>query len=84
MEQAAIASANASRAFASAISATPRSVGESVQELRIHAGPGYRVYFGQDANELVILLSGGDNDSQDRDIERAHEYWRDHRSRSDG
>ena len=61
-----------------------RAVGDSVQELRIHFGPGYRVYFGREGDALVILLCGGDKGSQERDIERAQEYWRDHRSRSDG
>lgn len=58
-----------------------RSVGDGVQELRIHFGPGYRVYFGRENERVVILLSGGDKASQDRDIERAKEFWRDHRSR---
>ena len=61
-----------------------RSVGDGVVELRIHFDPGYRVYFGRDGGEVVILLCGGDKGSQDRDIERAKEYWRDHRSQSDG
>jgi putative addiction module killer protein len=61
-----------------------RSAGDVVQELRIHFGPGYRVYFGREGDGVVILLCGGDKGSQDRDIERAQEYWRDHRSRSDG
>ena len=61
-----------------------RPVGDGVQELRIHFGPGYRVYFGREGDALVILLCGGDKGSQDRDIERAREYWRDHRRRSDG
>jgi putative addiction module killer protein len=61
-----------------------RSVGEGVQELRIHTGPGYRVYFAREREALVILLCGGDKGSQDRDIERARDHWRDHRSRSDG
>ena len=61
-----------------------RAVGAGVQELRIHFGPGYRVYFGREGDALVILLCGGDKGSQERDIERAQEYWRDHRSRSDG
>ena len=61
-----------------------RSVGEGVQELRIHTGPVYRVYFGREGETVVILLCGGDKGTQDRDIERAQEYWRDHRSRSDG
>lgn len=58
-----------------------RSVGEGVQELRIHFGPGYRVYFGRDGDAVVILLCGGDKGSQDRDVARAHEYWREYRSR---
>jgi len=57
-----------------------RSVGDGVQELRIHFGPGYRMYFGREREVVVILLCGGDKRSQDRDIERAKEYWREHRS----
>jgi putative addiction module killer protein len=50
-------------------------VGEGVQELKINYGPGYRVYFGQDGTELVILLNGGDKSTQDEDIETAKGYW---------
>jgi len=57
-----------------------RSVGDGVHELRIHAGPGYRVYFGREGDAVVILLCGGDKGSQARDIERAQDYWRDYRS----
>ena len=61
-----------------------RSVGDGVYELRIHFGPGYRVYFGRSGAEVVILLCGGDKGSQDRDIERARGYWRDYRSQFNG
>ena len=56
-----------------------KQVGE-VFELRIHVGPGYRVYYGREGDAVVILLCGGDKRSQARDIERAEAYWRDHRS----
>ncbi|HBK66172.1 MAG TPA: addiction module killer protein [Cyanobacteria bacterium UBA11166] len=57
-----------------------RSVGEGVCELKIDYGPGYRVYFGQVGSIMVLLLCGGDKSTQDRDIRKAIEYWRDYRS----
>ena len=53
-----------------------RHVGEGVSEIRIDYGPGYRVYFVQRAEALVVLLAGGDKDSQARDIRRALELAR--------
>jgi putative addiction module killer protein len=53
-------------------------VGEGVHELKIDFGPGYRVYFGNDGAELVVLLGGGDKKSQDSDIKMAQERWKDY------
>lgn len=52
-------------------------VGAGVQEQKIDFGPGYRVYFGVDGDS-IILLNGGDKDSQPRDIAKAKDYWRDY------
>lgn len=53
-----------------------RPVGEGVSELRIDYGPGYRVYFIQRGETLVILLAGGDKRTQQRDIRKALELAR--------
>ena len=45
-----------------------KPVGDGVSELRIHHGPGYRVYYVQRGNLLVVLLCGGDKDTQAKDI----------------
>ena len=52
-----------------------RSVGKGVLELRIHFGPGFRVYFGRDGDALVILLGGGTKRRQRHDIEAAQFRW---------
>ncbi|WP_026987825.1 type II toxin-antitoxin system RelE/ParE family toxin [Fodinicurvata fenggangensis] len=46
-------------------------IGGGLSELRIHYGPGYRVYFQQRGDVLILLLCGGDKKSQSRDIEKA-------------
>jgi putative addiction module killer protein len=60
-----------------------KPVGEGVDELRIDLGPGYRVYFGQEGNQIILLLCGGVKRTQSSDIARARAYWKDYRRRSD-
>lgn len=55
---------------------------QGVSELRIHSGPGYRVYFGKVGKKVVLLLCGGDKGSQTRDIKRAVDYWKSYKKKS--
>lgn len=55
------------------------SVGDGVFELRLHFGPGYRVYYGRVGNDIILLLAGGTKSTQQRDINRARQYWRDYK-----
>jgi putative addiction module killer protein len=48
-----------------------KSVGSGIREMRIHVGPGYRVYFVQEKEAILILLCGGSKSSQPKDIARA-------------
>ena len=56
-----------------------KSVGDGIFELRFQFGTGYRIYFGEVDNTIILLLYGGDKSSQDRDIERAKAYWQEYR-----
>lgn len=54
-------------------------IGEGLSELRIHHGPGYRLYYMQRGMRVVVMLCGGDKSSQARDIEQAKriaQEWR--------
>ncbi|MYA62249.1 MAG: type II toxin-antitoxin system RelE/ParE family toxin [Dehalococcoidia bacterium] len=56
-----------------------RSVGGGIFEMRIHYGPGYRLYYIREGQTVIVLLCGGVKDSQTRDIERARhlaQEWR--------
>jgi putative addiction module killer protein len=52
-----------------------KSVGKEIYELRIHFGPGYRVYFAKKEELFVILLVGGDKSSQSKDISQSQLLW---------
>lgn len=53
-----------------------RSVGEGLSELRIHYGPGYRIYFTNQEEVVIVLLAGGDKSSQEKDIRNAKDLSR--------
>ena len=55
-----------------------KAIGDGVNELRFFFGSGYRVYFGEDGDKIVVLLCGGDKDSQSRDIQQAQRYWQEY------
>lgn len=58
-----------------------KTIEEGVCELRIHYGPGIRVYYGKIGSKVILLLCGGDKGSQSRDITKAKEYLNDYQLR---
>lgn len=52
-----------------------KPVGKGVSEHKIDFGGGYRIYFGQDGKELIVLLIGGAKKTQAKDILTAQKYW---------
>lgn len=56
-----------------------KPVGEGVYELRFFFGAGYRVYFAEQGDTIVILLCAGDKGSQRRDIQQAKQYWQEYK-----
>ncbi len=59
------------------------SVGEGVSELRLFFGSGYRIYFAEQDEVIIILLCGGNKSSQKNDIKTAKIYWHELKERSD-
>lgn len=58
-----------------------KSAGSGVSELRLDFGPGYRVYFGKDGEQLVVLLGGGTKKRQQTDIDAALALWAEYKRR---
>lgn len=58
-----------------------KPVGNGVSELKINWASGYRVYFGQDGEELILLLAGGTKKRQQNDIQTAKERWLNYKQR---
>lgn len=58
-----------------------KPIGYGLSELRIHYGPGYRVYYGKEDLHRYLLLCGGNKSTQSRDIKQAQQYWKDHEQR---
>jgi putative addiction module killer protein len=55
-----------------------KTVGGGVWEARLMFGPGYRIYFGKASRTTIVLLLGGDKESQSKNIHRARSYWSDY------
>jgi len=53
-----------------------KTINHQLYELRLFFGPGYRVYFAERRGTIIVLLTGGDKSSQNRDIKRAMKYWK--------
>ncbi len=58
-----------------------RPLRKGVWELKIDIGPGYRVYYAQAGQTIILLLCGGDKGTQDADIHRAVGFWEDYQQR---
>jgi putative addiction module killer protein len=54
------------------------SVGGGLFEMRIHLGPGFRVYYGLDGDTVVVVTSGGEKGTQKKDIQNAKAFWEDY------
>ncbi|MBS0622982.1 MAG: type II toxin-antitoxin system RelE/ParE family toxin [Verrucomicrobia bacterium] len=60
-----------------------KAIGDGIAELRIHYGPGIRIYYSKIGNKVILLLCGGDKDSQTKDISKAKEYLKEYQSREE-
>lgn len=56
-------------------------IGDGLSELRMFFGSGYRIYFGEDGENIVVILCGGNKSTQEKDIESAKIYWKEYINR---
>lgn len=61
-----------------------KSLKDGVNELKFKFGSGYRVYFAEDGNKIIVLLVGGDKKTQRKDILKAKEYWKEYKEYKEG
>lgn len=52
-----------------------KQISNDLFELICFFGSGYRIYFGKDGDHIIILLCGGNKDSQTKDIHKAKQHW---------
>lgn len=57
-------------------------IGNGLSELRVHFGPGYRIYYAKEGKSRYLLLLGGNKSTQTKDIKLAKKYWKDHGQRT--
>jgi putative addiction module killer protein len=55
-----------------------RNLGDGVSEFRFFFGPGYRLYYGLDKGTIILLLNGGSKGTQNKDISKAKQLWKDY------
>ena len=67
--------------IASGNTSNMQSLRGGIHEVKIHFGPGYRIYLGMYGNKFIILLGGGTKKRQQEDIDRARGYWLDYKKR---
>ena len=60
-----------------------RHIRSEIWELKIHSGPGYRVYFAIEDDKIILLLTAGNKTTQQKDIEKAEEYWLEYKSKKE-
>ena len=59
-----------------------KALGDGLYELRLHFGPGYRLYYGKTKKSLIVLLTGSDKARQAKAIKKAKQYWQDYKTQN--